>query len=355
MGNAELSRESRGASSALSGGGEGHSSTILKGAAISSLLMGSFLMLFKFWGYSKSGSQAVFSDAMESIVNVIAAGLALFVVYYSAKPVDEDHPYGHGKIEFFSAAFEGGLISFAGVLIVIEAIYALANRQIIHNPRMGLVVVGIAGVINLGLGLVIMRIGKKHNSIALIASGKHLISDFVTSIGVIGGLGLVFLTGFQWIDSATAILAGILLIWEGVKLVRRSVAGLLDEEDPESLAELERIFQKLSFEGIIQIHHLKVIRSGAFHHIDAHLVIPEFWNVTEAHRKTTNFERQVIENYLYGGEMNFHLDPCRRAYCRVCDLKDCPIRYEKFEKRMPVQLEHLRSRVEPNEFLKQRR
>lgn len=209
---------------------------------------------------------------------------------------------------------------------------------------------GVAGLVNLALGVTVLLVGKKNKSVALEASGKHLMSDFWTSVGVIGGLGLVEWTGLRWIDSVTAILAGMLLVWQGFKLVRKSVGGLLDEEDLEVLNELEEIFTRLATNGIIQIHHVKVIRSGAFHHIDAHLVIPEFWDITQAHQRTTKFERQVISNYPYGGEMNFHLDPCRRAYCQVCDLSDCPVRQEKFRDRMPVKLEHLRSRVEPKEF-----
>lgn len=323
---------------------------LVKATAISTLMVGILLMLLKFWGFRQSGSQSVLSDAMESIVNVVAAGLSLFVVYYSAKPVDEDHPYGHGKIEFFSAAFEGGLISFAGVYILIEAVSSLLNKQLIRDAEIGLMVVGVAGLVNLALGVTVLLVGKKNKSVALEASGKHLMSDFWTSVGVIGGLGLVEWTGLRWIDSVTAILAGMLLVWQGFKLVRKSVGGLLDEEDLEVLNELEEIFTRLATNGIIQIHHVKVIRSGAFHHIDAHLVIPEFWDITQAHQRTTKFERQVISNYPYGGEMNFHLDPCRRAYCQVCDLSDCPVRQEKFRDRMPVKLEHLRSRVEPKEF-----
>lgn len=324
---------------------------LVKGAALSSLLLGILLMIFKFWGYRQSGSQSVFSDAMESIVNVVAAGLALFVVHYSSKPADQDHPYGHGKVEFFSAAFEGGLISFAGVLIFIEAVNSIINEQLIHDPGIGLIVVAVAGLGNMSLGFVLLRIGRRHRSLALVASGKHLLADFWTSVGVLGGLGLVYWTHLTWIDNATAILIGVLLIWEGAKLVRRSVGGLLDEEDLEVLGQLENIFSRLAVGGIIQIHHVKVIRSGAFHHIDAHLVIPEFWDITEAHLRTTKFEKQVINYYPYEGEINFHLDPCRRAYCQVCDLTDCPIRTEAFVQRMPVRLEHLRSKVEPKEFL----
>ncbi|MCB0366503.1 MAG: cation transporter [Bdellovibrionales bacterium] len=307
-------------------------------------------MVVKFWGYTQSGSQAVFSDAMESIVNVVAAGLALFVIYYATKPADDDHPYGHGKAEYFSAAFEGGLITFAGLVIVIEAITALVQERQLYNAYLGIMVVAGAGVGNLILGLALLRVGKTRKSIALVASGKHLLSDFWTSVAVIGGLVLVWLTNLTWLDSATAIIIGVLLAREGFKLVRGSVGGLLDQEDLDVLQELESIFSPLATGGIIQIHHVKVIRSGAYHHIDAHLVLPEFWDIAQAHDRTDEFETLVIKNYPYGGEMNFHLDPCRKAYCAVCDLENCPVRAEQFKKRMPVKLDHLRSREEPKEF-----
>ena len=324
--------------------------SLTKSAALTSLIGGIVLMGVKFWGYTQTGSQAVFSDAMESIVNVIAASLALFVVFYAAKPADDDHPYGHGKAEYFSAAFEGGLITFAGLVIIAEAISALVQGRQVFNAQFGILIVAGAGIGNLILGLALLRVGKSRQSVALIASGKHLMSDFWTSVAVIGGLALVWWTGLTWLDSATAILIGILLAREGFKLVRGSVGGLLDEEDIEVLRELEAIFSPLATGGIIQIHHVKVIRSGAFHHIDAHLVLPEFWNITQAHDRTDAFEERVTANYPYGAEMNFHLDPCRHAYCSVCDLKECPVRTEEFKERMPVKLDHLRSKEEPKEY-----
>ncbi|MCB0386118.1 MAG: cation transporter, partial [Bdellovibrionales bacterium] len=300
--------------------------SLVRSAALTSLIGGVILMSVKFWGYTQSGSQAVFSDAMESIVNVIAAGLALFVIYYAMKPADDDHPYGHGKAEYFSSAFEGGLITFAGLVILAEAIAALVQGRVLHNAYIGILVVAGAGIGNLILGLALLRVGNSRKSVALVASGKHLMSDFWTSVAVVGGLLLVWLTGIYWLDSATAIVIGGLLSREGYKLVRSSVGGLLDQEDIEVLQELEAIFSPLATEGIIQIHHVKVIRSGAYHHIDAHLVLPEFWDIAQAHHRTDNFESRVIKNYPYGGEMNFHLDPCRKAYCSVCDLENCPIR-----------------------------
>ena len=323
---------------------------LVKGASLTSLIGGVALMALKFWAYTQTSSQAVFSDAMESIANVVAACLALFAVFYASRPADEGHPYGHGKAEYFSAAFEGGLVTFAGLVIVIEAISAIMQGRVLYNPHFGIVIVAGAGIGNLILGLALLRIGRGHQSAALVASGKHLMSDFWTSVAVVVGLGLVWWTGMNWLDSTIAILIAALLICEGFKLVRRSIGGLLDEEDLEILHKLKGIFTPLATDGIIQIHHVKVIRSGVFHHIDAHLVLPEYWDIAKAHDKTDEFAEKITSQYPYRAEMNFHLDPCRHAYCSVCDLKDCPIRVERFKERMPVKLDHLRSREEPKEY-----
>ena len=320
-------------------------------AAICSLVVGVVLMLLKFWAYNMTRSEAIHSDALESIVNIITAGLAIFVIYYAAKPADTDHPYGHGKVEYFSAAFEGGLISFAAVYIIIEAVRALIGVHEIRELDTGLIIVFGAGVVNLLLGLFLIRQGKKNMSTALKASGHHVISDFVTSAGIILGLLIVKLTGFIWLDAVLAIIVGLYLAYTGFKLVKESVGGLLDAEDLELLEELAGVFQKSMIPGIIQLHHVKIIRSGFYHHIDAHVVLPEFWDVAHVHDKVNEFEKQVIKHYNFQGEMNFHMDPCRRVYCQFCDLENCGIRKEPFKQKMQVNISQLRSKEEPEEFL----
>jgi cation diffusion facilitator family transporter len=326
-----------------------------KGAVTASLLVSVVLMTVKFWAHNMTESQAIFSDAMESIVNVLAALVALWVIWYSAKPADQDHPYGHGKIEFFSAAFEGGLIAFASLLIIGEAVRAWWRGETLHRLGEGLILIGGAAVANLLLGLFLRQRGKALQSIALKASASHVISDFWTSVGVIAGLFIVYFTGWEWADPILAAIVGVWLGWTGFRLVREAVGGLMDEEDPQLLRELADVLTMSLKPGIIQIHHVRMIRSGWYHHIDAHVVMPEYWDVKKVHDVINQFERTVIHNYEFGGEMNFHVDPCRRAYCKVCDVKDCPIRAEKFESAMPVKLEHLRSPVEPVEFVGKRR
>jgi cation diffusion facilitator family transporter len=319
-------------------------------AAGLSLAVSLVLIFVKFWAYNLTQSKAIFSDALESVVNVVAAAMALFVIYYANKPVDRDHPYGHGKVEFFSASVEGILITFAGVLIIIDSVNAMFRGHSMQELGLGLALTVGAGFVNLFLGIYLLSVGKKNKSAALEASGQHVLSDFYTSVAVLAGLLVVWGTGLTWLDPVVAVFVGMLLIYSGMKVVRNSIRGLMDEEDPKLMEDLRDSFLRTKPPGIIQIHHVKVIRSGWFHHIDAHLVVPEFWNVNEVHDNITAFERRVLKDYEYSGELNFHVDPCRQAYCKHCAYENCEIRKEPYVEDLPIDVEDLRSPYEPEPF-----
>lgn len=308
----------------------------LKWASRASVIVSIFVLAFKTLAYFKTNSQAVLSDALESIVNVLASIVALWLIHISTEPADDQHPYGHGKMEYFSAAFEGGLICFAGIMIVAEAIHALIKGQTISNFESGFFYSIIATFLNLGLGLYLVNIGKKHHSTALKSSGTHVLSDIWTTGGSLIGLGLVWITGKGWIDTAVALLMALYLLYNGYGVVRSAIGGLLDEHDEESLKRLAVVLEQNRFPGIIDIHQTRMIRAGRFHHIDAHVVVPEFWDVSEAHHQTTLFEHKVVTEYHLEGEIAFHVDPCLKSYCDQCDLSDCPIRCSSFEKRAQI-------------------
>jgi cation diffusion facilitator family transporter len=335
-------------------GGSGSESdavdALAKRASYISLIASVILLGVKLWGYHLTHSQAVFSDAMESIVNVIASSLAIVVVTIAARPADKDHPYGHGKVEFFSAAFEGGLITFASVVVCVEAIRSLIRGGTVNELGLGLAVTVGTGIANAALGFYLLRVGRKSQSAALEASGQHVLSDFWTSAGVSVGLVLVFLTKIAWLDSVAALIVGLLLGATGISLVRRSAGGLLDAEDLSILKHLTEIIGREPIPGIIQVHHCRVIRSGKYHHIDAHAVVPEFWDVAEAHLRTDLFESKLMADYPYSGELHLHMDPCRQAYCRVCDLENCPIRLHAFEKKRQLTIDELTAPEEPAQF-----
>lgn len=310
-------------------------------AAVVSLLVGSVLLVAKFFAYQLTGSAAVFSDALESIVNVIAALFALGGLLFASRPADRSHPYGHGKIEFFSAVFEGGLISFAAAMILYEAGMSWWQRVELRQLDLGMAITAGAGVANLFLGLYLVRTGRRYQSLALVADGQHVISDFWTSAGVVVGLLLVRATGMAWFDPLVAVIIGANLAATGFRLVRYAAGGLLDEEDPELLEQLVRAMNANLRPGIIRVHNARAIRSGRFTHVDAHLVVPEYWTVRQAHDESDAFERAVMSAKGLAGEIVFHTDPCRRLYCAQCEVGDCPIRVEPFHQRQPMTVEEI--------------
>jgi len=196
------------------------SEQLVQKAAIVSLTVSILVFFIKFFAYFVSRSEAVFSDALESTVNIIAAVVALWSIRQAHKPADEDHPYGHGKFESISSAFEGGLISFAGFIIILKATYALIVGVELEKIGLGLVLLSFAGLINGGLAYYLVRIGKKHKSQALVASGKHVFSDFFTSLGAVAALVIIYFTSWSFLDPLVAILLGAQLLWMGSKVFR---------------------------------------------------------------------------------------------------------------------------------------
>jgi cation diffusion facilitator family transporter len=310
-------------------------------AGVVSLVVGSILLVAKYVAYELTGSTAILSDAMESIVNVVAAVFALGGLVFAGRPADRSHPYGHGKIEFFSAAFEGGLIAFAAVMIVYQAGASLLHGIEVRQLDLGLAITAAAGFANLALGGFLVRTGRRASSLTLVADGQHVLSDFWTSLGVVIGLLLVRITGVLWLDPLVAGIVGVNLAWTGWRLVRHAAGGLLDEEDTELLHKLVAALNASVVPGIIRVHNLRAIRSGRFSHIDAHLVVPEFWSVEAAHDAADAFERQVIKSCGIEGEIIFHTDPCRRLYCARCDIAACPIRLEPFRSRPALTVEEI--------------
>jgi len=322
----------------LGGSMSGDSGVRIRAGAVS-LVVSILLLAAKYQAYRLTGSTAILSDALESIVNVVAAVFALGGIIFAGRPADRNHPYGHGKIEFFSAAFEGGLIAFAAVLILYEVVLGLVVRLQLRELDTGLLIVSGAGLANLALGLFLIQTGRKHQSLTLVADGQHVLADFWTTVGIVVGLLLVRVTGLWWLDPLVAAVVAVNLMWTGFRLVRHAAGGLLDEEDTLLLNRLLGVLGGYVGQGIIRVHHLRAIRAGRFHHVDAHLVVPEFWSVDRAHEVAEDLAERVIRKLGVDGELIFHTDPCHRAYCPMCDLDDCPVRREPFRARPPLTLE----------------
>jgi len=308
-------------------------------AGLISLAVSLVLLAAKYWAYRLTGSTAILSDALESIVNVLAALFALGGLVFAGRPADRNHPYGHGKIEFFSAAFEGGLIAFAALVILYEVAQTFLRGADLREIDTGIAIVLAAGLVNLALGVFLLRTGRRHGSLTLVADGLHVLSDFWTSAGIVVGLLLVRFTGLPWLDPLAAGLVALNLLWTGFRLVRHAAGGLLDEEDTTLLNRLLEVLRGHVGQGVIRVHHLRAIRAGRFNHVDAHLVVPEFWTVDQAHELAEDLSRQVIREVGVEGELVFHTDPCHRVYCAMCDLDGCPVRREPFRGRPLLTLE----------------
>lgn len=302
------------------------------------------LFVIKIFAWYITGSVAILTDALESIVNVVAGLIGVYSLQVSARPRDMDHPYGHGKVEFISAAIEGTLIMVAGMLIIYEAVInLLGSSHIIKRLDYGIFLVAATAIINYAAGMVCVSTGKKNNSLALIASGKHLQSDTYTTVGIIAGLVLLYFTGLSWIDSVVAIVFAIIILVTGYKIIRSSVAGIMDEADTGLLKEMIDTLNKNRSANWIDLHNLRIIKYGSRLHLDCHLTVPWYFNVHEAHNEIDGLSGLVRKNYGDSVELFVHSDGCLDYSCSICDKLDCPVRKHAFEKKINWTLENISS------------
>ncbi|MEI2749549.1 MAG: cation diffusion facilitator family transporter [Ferruginibacter sp.] len=301
------------------------------------------LFIIKIAAWYLTNSVAILTDALESIVNVVAGLIGLYSIYLSAKPRDLDHPYGHGKVEFISAAIEGTMISIAGVFICYKAINNLRLPHEVEKIDFGIYLVALTALVNYVAGVICERTGKKSNSLALMASGKHLKTDTYTTIGIICGLILLWITGIDWIDSAVAILFSVIIMITGYKIIRTSVAGIMDEADIELLRKMVVLLNKDRTINWIDLHNLRIIKYGPTLHLDCHLTVPWYFNVHEAHKEIDALSNLVREHYGESVELFVHSDGCLDFSCRICEKADCPVRQHAFEKKIEWTMENISS------------
>ncbi|MDY0039727.1 MAG: cation diffusion facilitator family transporter [Desulforhabdus sp.] len=293
-----------------------------------SLLVGTVLMALKFYVYSITNSSAILSDALESIINVVASAFALGSIILAAKPPDPTHPYGHGKIEYFSAGFEGALIVFAAAGIVWTAVPQILSPHELPHLQSGLLILLATSAANLVLGICLVRVGKTTHSLILTADGKHVLTDVYTSAGVLAGLYMVHLTDWYWLDGAIALLVALNILIIGFKLIRASFAGLMDASDPELVREISELLTRQRKSTWIDIHRLRAIRSGIRIHLDFHMILPRDLTLEEAHNEVMQLQ-QVINHYLNGkADILIHAEPCIDPECPVCGYDRCGIRQE---------------------------
>lgn len=296
--------------------------------------IGVLLFIVKIYAWYVTHSVAILTDALESTINVIAGFIGLYSLYLSALPKDQNHPYGHGKAEFISASIEGTLISIAGVVIIYEAIGELKSPKTIHQLDLGLLLVAFTAVINYLLGYYAIKKGKKNNSLALIASGKHLQTDTYSTIGIVVGLIVLYYTKIAWIDSVTALLFAAFIIYTGYKILRESISGIMDETDELLLKEVVGFLNENRRENWIDLHNLRIIKYGSTLHFDCHMTVPWYFNIEEGHHEVDALEHTVINHFGNRIELFVHLDACKEYSCSICTKTNCELRKHPFKQKI---------------------
>ena len=299
------------------------------------------LFLIKMLAWYLTGSVAILTDALESTVNVIAGLIGVYSLYVSAKPKDMDHPYGHGKAEFISAAVEGTLISVAGIIIIYQAFGNLIKPQPVHKLDYGILLIAATAVINFIAGIICTKRGKQNQSLVLISSGKHLQTDTYSTVGIILGLILLKVFKFWWIDSAVAILFACIIMVTGYKIVRSSIAGIMDEADDELMNKMVTMLNLNRRQNWIDLHNIRIIKYGSILHLDCHLTVPWYLNVHEAHDEIDALSHLVKNEFGETMELFVHSDGCLEFSCRICTKNDCPVRQHEFEKKIKWTMQNI--------------
>lgn len=317
--------------------------TVHQNLRIQKIIAGVAILLFilKIFAWYLTQSVAILTDALESIVNVVAGLIGVYSLYISAKPKDQDHPYGHGKAEFISSAIEGTLITVAGIIIIYEALNNLVHPNTVQRLDFGILLVGITAVINYLVGWYCIKIGKTNNSLVLVSSGKHLQTDTYSTAGIIVGLILLYFLKLWWIDSAVAILFAFIIMFTGYKIVRSSVAGIMDEADTELLDKLVVLLNENRRTNWIDLHNLRIIKYGGTIHLDCHLTVPWYLNVHQAHDEIDALSNLVKTAFGESMELFVHSDGCLDFSCNICTKQDCTVRKHEFVEKVYWTMENI--------------
>lgn len=306
------------------------------------------LFVVKIIAYYNTHSLAILSDALESIVNMIAGFIGLFALYVAAKPKDQDHPYGHGKAEFISAAVEGTLIVTAGFFIIYQTIETFFTPTHVQKLDTGLWLIGITAVVNYVAGTICVFIGKKNNSLALISSGKHLQIDTYSTLAIILGLVLMLFTHLLWLDKVIALILSVIILFNGYKIIRASLAGIMDEADTALLEKIVTILNTHRKQNWIDLHNLRVIKYGSLLHVDCHLTLPWFLNINEAHQEIDELTALITLNFGNSVEFFVHTDGCLDFSCSICNKQNCTQRKRPFTNTVEWTLKNVLSNQKHN-------
>ncbi|MDA3963855.1 MAG: cation diffusion facilitator family transporter [Planctomycetota bacterium] len=277
-------------------------------AARWSVGVGVVILVFKVTAWLLTGSLAVMSDALESVVHVGATIVMYVALRMAAAPPDRHHPFGHGKVGSFSVGFEGGLVASSGLLVFWMVVSRLFNPTELGSLGAGAAWIGAAAGVNLVLGLYLMRVARRTGSTILRADAHHVLADVWTSGTALIGLALVMLTNLVWIDMVVAVIAGIHLLVVGVRLVREAGSELLDSADEETLTQVVEVLNQHRESEWIDVHRLRVLRVGERRYVEFHLLVPKDWSVKRAHDVIERLEDLILERLGAEGAVNVHLD-----------------------------------------------
>ncbi|MBN9383462.1 MAG: cation transporter [Chitinophagaceae bacterium] len=299
------------------------------------------LFFVKLSAYYLTQSVAVLTDALESTVNVIAGFIGLYSLYVAAKPRDEDHPYGHGKAEFLSAAVEGALVIMAGLIIIYEAVMDFIHPHVIQKLDKGIYLVALTAIINYIVGAISIYKGKKNGSMALQASGKHLQSDTYSTLGIILGLVVIWYTKLTVLDAIVSLIFAGIIIYTGYHILRSSIAGIMDEADMQLLRRIVAYLNTHRRTNWIDLHNFRVIKYGGLLHIDCHLTLPWYLNLVEAHAEIDALTALIRKEFGEAIEFFVHTDACMDFSCPICTKEDCSVRKHAFESRVEWTLQNV--------------
>lgn len=303
----------------------------------------SILFLIKLIAWYLTNSIAILTDTLEYSINVIAGFVGLYSLYISSKPKDKSHPYGHGKVEFLSATIEGVLMIVSSIAIIYEAAKKLTHPHELFRLDYGIYLVAFTAIINYTVGSYSVKNGLKNNSLALIATGKHMQSDTYATTGILTGLILLHFTNYIWIDSLVASIFAIIIIASGYKILRSSIAGIMDEADENLLEKLVKLCSINRRVNWIDIHNLRIIKYGGTLHLDCHLTVPWYFNIHEGHNEVDELNKVVKENFGERVELFIHTDGCLDFSCKICNKESCEFRKFDFEKKIEWTVENFYS------------
>jgi cation diffusion facilitator family transporter len=316
---------------------------------IITLAISTGLMGIKFLGYKCTNSDAILTDAIESIVNVLAGGFALFSLYQAYKPKDMNHPYGHGKIEFLSAGVEGLLIFVAGFGMVGKAVYSFFSPPLLQQIDIGVGLTALSTFINWTMGEYLIGQGKKHKLLTLIADGKHIRSDAYSSVGLLLGLLIIYFTHWFWFDTLLTLFFACLIIYTGYGLMREASAGVLDEANEDIMGKILVLLKKHRQDAWIDVHNLRVIQYGRDLHIDCHATLPYYWDLNKVHDEVRTLEQVMEKVQPYPVEVFIHADPCLPpASCAVCQIQHCKLRQQSPQQKLEWTLDNIRKNQKHN-------